>query len=349
MPLGAAPRHRAAGGIGLLLAAGLGLNTSLPGFGAAANAGGDALANIWRRGAAAGAAALAATCAPAGTPAVVGAPGATTTRTTTTRATTRGTITSDNAAVLAFSPNASSPRQVKAVTTPIGSNSTQYFFTNSLQGAGAVGSSAGVATRQFLFSTFNGVPSAVAVVATTFERGIARRTWRDCALPCAGFSMARTANGQGMRLTPDNSRLQPNVRLCTVANPPTAAVVLQRSVTAEIAGGDVLPSQLPHASDGSLTLDGAAVPVRYSCLDGPDLRRAQPAPGPRSRLNTAALASTASAVGRPAGVLRSTGEAGFKPLSSTTSGASEPLIDSFRGTTPAGVQCQRQRCAQRRW
>ena len=349
MPLGAAPRHRAAGGIGLLLAAGLGLNTSLPGFGAAANAGGDALANIWRRGAAASAAALAATCAPAGTPAVVGAPGATTTRTTTTRATTRGTITSDNAAVLAFSPNASSPRQVKAVTTLIGSNSVQYFFTNSLQGAGAVGSSAGVATRQLLFSTFNGVPSAVAVVATTFERGIARRVWRDCALPCADFSMARTANGQGMRLTPDNSRLQPNVRLCTVANPPTAAVVLQRSVTAEIAGGEVLPSQLPHASDGSLTLDGAAVPVRYSRLDGPDLRGALPAPDPRSRLNTAALASTASAVGRPAGVLRSTGEAGFKPLSSTTSGASEPLIDSFRGTTPAGVQCQRQRCAQRRW
>ena len=93
--------------------------------------------------------------------------------------------------------------------------------------------------------------------------------------------MARTANGQGMRLTPDNSRLQPNVRLCSVANPPTAAVVLQGSVTGEIAGGDVRPSQLPHASDRSLTLDGVAVPMRYSRLDGPDLRGAQPAPNRR--------------------------------------------------------------------
>ena len=402
----------------LQLPAGLDLNSTLPGFGAAANAYGDALANISRMVAAgtplvdvlassqpalfaaAYAATLAAATTPVTTPVVT--PPVVTEATGIT--TTRGSITSDNAAVAAFSPTASSARKVKAFTTMIGSNNAQYFFTNSLQGTDATGSSAGVASQQFLFSTLNGVPSGVSFIETTFDRGIARRLWRDCAPPCAGFSMARTANGQGMTFTLDTSRLQTNTPLSTVANPPTAAVVFQGSVTGEIAGGYVVSSQLPRATAGSLTLDGATVPVLYSSVDYPYLRDAQPALHPSITLNTAqglfrvnvlpeqpadrshgllyitnaqvvysttlspaALATTAGgytltlnnqaistggtaaklaslsaaiSVGRPAGVLSTSGEADFKPLYGTTSGASEQLIYSFRGVTPASASTQ---------
>ena len=158
----------------LLLPAGLDLNSTLSGFGAAANAYGDALANISRMVAAgtpladvlassqpsvfaaAYAAALVAATAPVSTPVVT--PPVLTDATGIT--TTSGTITSDNAAVVAFSPTASSASNVKAFITVIGSNNAQSIFTNSLQGSDATGSSAGVASQQFVFSTFNGVPSA---------------------------------------------------------------------------------------------------------------------------------------------------------------------------------------------
>ena len=413
----------------LQLPSGLDLNSTLPGFGTAANAYGDALANISRMVAAgtpladllannqpaafaaaysaayaAYAAALAAATAPVTSPVITPVTTPPVVADTTGTTTTRGTITSDNAAVATFSPTASGARKVKAFTTVIGSNSAQYFFTNSLQGTDATGSSAGVATQQFLFSTLNGVPSGVSFIETTFDRGIARRLWRDCALPCAGFSMARTANGQGMTFTLDNSRLQTNALLSTVASPPTTAVVFQGSVTGEIAGGYVLSSQLPRATNGSLTLDGVAVPVLYSSVDYPYLRDAQPALYPSITLNTAqglfrvnvlpdqaadrshgllyitnaqvvysanlspaALATSAGgytltlnnqaistggstaklasvvaaiSVGRPTGVLSISGEADFKPLSGTTSGASEQLIYSFRGLTPASASTQ---------
>ena len=58
-------------------------------------------------------------------------------------------------------------------------------------------------------------------------------------------------------------------------------------MTGEIAGGYVGPSQLPRATTGSLTLDGAALPVAYSSISDPYPHDPQATLYPSIALNTA--------------------------------------------------------------
>ena len=250
---------------------GFNINTTLPVFGANANSYGTALTVISRMVAngttlaallattnpqtlaAAYATAAAPPLVPPATPPTTPPPtgGGTITAT--------GSVTSTGG-VETFVPRAEPGGTTAAFTTAVGTGVEIYTFYNFVRSIDGNTSSVAVATQAFTATVTRGRLSML--FTEIFVNG--RNLTRFCNVPCTGVTLTRTTSGSGVTLGFNNASLETSPIGTNIQNPPTTPVVMNGSLTGEMPGGYAFTSQLPRATQGSLSLDGAAEPVLYA-------------------------------------------------------------------------------------
>ena len=246
---------------------GFNINTTVPAFGANINSYGTALTVISRMVAngtpltallattnpqalaAAYATAAAPPVAPPSTPPPTG--GGTITAT--------GSVTSTGG-VETFVPRAAAGGTTSAFTTSVAAGTEIYTFYNHVRSVGSSTNAAEVATQAVSATLARGQLSLV--FTEIFVNG--RTLTRFCTLPCAGFTLVRTTSGSGVTVSFNNASLETSLTGTSLENPPTTPIVLNGSLTGEMPGGYAFTSQLPRATQGSLSLAGTAEPVLFA-------------------------------------------------------------------------------------
>lgn len=196
--------------------------------------------------------------------------------TTTSIASASGIITSDSPQVPSFSPKGSAERNAQVFTSVVSQNVEVYTFQNSIQGMDSNGNSAGLATQIFEFKSVKGKLVGASYTEVSYQNRSPLRMVRTCGDPCTGLSARPAANGNGIVITLQNLKLTGDVANSSVANPSTATVVFNGTVTGEITGGFIFANQLPRSSSGSVNVNGSNQPVLYGNVDYPFVDEAQP-------------------------------------------------------------------------
>lgn len=195
---------------------------------------------------------------------------------TTSLAIASGSITSNSAQVPAFSPKGSDARNAQAFTTVVGQGVEVYTFQNSIQGPDSNGNSAGLAIQIFRFSSVHGKLADASYTEITYQNSVPKRLVRTCGDPCTGLSASKIASGLGISISLQNVKLVGDAANSSVANPSTAEVTFNGSVTGEIPGGYIFASQLPRSTVGDVSVNGTNQAVVYSNVSYTFLDEPQP-------------------------------------------------------------------------
>ena len=201
----------------------------------------------------------------------------------------------------AFTPTGSVERKQQAFTTLVTAPAQVYTFLNSIRGVDATGSSNGIAFQTLEFSSALGQLSSVRYTEYTYDRGIVRRLGRICKSPCAGLTQGSTASGEGISFTLANARFETDPFNTVVDNPPTTPVVLNGTLSGEIAGGYLFTRQLPRATSGMFSVDNAVQTPLFSTLDYPVVSTGDPTQFPNATVQVNANKLTVSIQANPAG------------------------------------------------